>query len=205
MTLPGILLIGAGGHARACIDVIESSGKYVICGLIGQTDEIGKSVLGYPVLGADGDLHALAQRVGNVLLAVGQIKSAQLRQRLANQLDALRVNLPIIIAADAHVSRHAQVDAGTIVMHGAIVNAGAQVGRHCIINSRSLIEHDARVGHFCHISTGAILNGEASVGNGTFIGSGSALRHGISVGHNCLVGMGLSVRHHLPDQSTFLG
>jgi sugar O-acyltransferase (sialic acid O-acetyltransferase NeuD family) len=205
MTLPGILLIGAGGHAHACIDVIESSGQFVIDGLIGQRDEIGRKVLGYSVLGCDADLPTLARRIGNVLLAVGQISSAQLRQRLAAQLEVLGVNLPIVIAPDAHVSRHAQIAAGTIVMHGAIVNAGARVGRHCIINSRALIEHDAQIGSFCHVSTGAIVNGDAVVGDGSFLGSGSVLRHGISVGQNCVVGMGLAVRHHQPDQSIFLG
>ena len=29
-----VILIGAGGHARACIDVIELDGKYKIAGFI---------------------------------------------------------------------------------------------------------------------------------------------------------------------------
>lgn len=31
-----IVLIGGGGHARACVDVIESMGKYKIVGFIDQ-------------------------------------------------------------------------------------------------------------------------------------------------------------------------
>ena len=37
-----ILLIGAGGHARSCIDVIERENKYKIYGLVGLKKEIGK-------------------------------------------------------------------------------------------------------------------------------------------------------------------
>ena len=36
-----ILLLGAGGHARSCIDVIEEQGQYQIAGLIGVESERG--------------------------------------------------------------------------------------------------------------------------------------------------------------------
>ena len=34
-----IIIIGAGGHAKSCIDVIEQEGKYDIVGLIGVENE----------------------------------------------------------------------------------------------------------------------------------------------------------------------
>ena len=57
--LTPILVIGAGGHAKACIDVIEATGKYEIIGLTGKVDEVGTSVLGYPVIGSDDMLSEL--------------------------------------------------------------------------------------------------------------------------------------------------
>ena len=51
-----ILLIGAGGHCRSCIDVIEQEGRWDIAGLVGQKDDIGASVLGYKVIASDADL-----------------------------------------------------------------------------------------------------------------------------------------------------
>lgn len=205
MTLPGILLIGAGGHARACIDVIEAEGRFTVAGLVGQAHEVGSDVLGYPVLGSDADLPVLLAQYRLAFITVGQIASAALRMRIAAQLAQLGVACPTIVSPRAHVSRHATLGAGTIVLHGAIVNAGASVGPHCILNSQSLIEHDARVDQFCHISTGAIVNGGAAVGEGSFIGSRSVLKHGITVGQRCIVGMGLALRRDLADQTTFLG
>ena len=38
-----IILIGAGGHAESCIDVIESTNKYEIIGLVAKS-ELGKKV-----------------------------------------------------------------------------------------------------------------------------------------------------------------
>ena len=36
-----IILIGAGGHAESCIDVIKKNKKYQIVGLIGTKSEVG--------------------------------------------------------------------------------------------------------------------------------------------------------------------
>lgn len=205
MTKPSLILIGAGGHARSCIDVIEQQGYFQIAGLVGLPEQQHTQHLGYAVIGADSDLPALAKNYQYALIALGQIKTAEQRMRLYQQATQLGLQLPIIIAPTAHVSRHATLGAGTIVMHGAIVNSGANVGNNCIINNRALIEHDARVDAHCHISTGAILNGNVTVGAGSFIGSGSVIKEGLTIGKSCLVGMGLTVRYSLSENCRFTG
>lgn len=205
MSKPDLILIGAGGHAHACIDVIEQDGGYQIAGLIGMPDEMYDHHLGYAVIGTDDDLPELAKTIKYVLITLGQIKTPAHRTRLYQQVVALGFQLPTIIAPSAYVSRHATLGAGTFVMHGAIVNAGASVGKNCIINTRALLEHDATVADHCHISTGAIINGNTMIRSGSFVGSGSIIKEGASLGQNCLVGMGLAVRHNLPDNTLFAG
>jgi sugar O-acyltransferase (sialic acid O-acetyltransferase NeuD family) len=205
MSATDILLIGAGGHALSCIEVIEHGGRFRIVGLVGSEEERGTSVLGYPVMGTDADLSDLRRRCRHALIAVGQLRSPSVRMRLFAQARDAGFDLPAIIAADATVSRHADVGDGSIVMHGAIVNAGARVGENCILNSRCLVEHGARVGNHCHIATGAIVNGDAAVGEGSLLGSASVLREGRCIGRDCLVGMGLTVRSDLPDGCHFMG
>ena len=190
MSGESILLVGAGGHARTCIDVIEQEGRYTVGGLVGLPEELGTHVLGYPVLGTDSDLPDLVSGFAQVLIAVGQIKSPEARMKLHTLLEAQGCRLPVIVSPRAHVSAHAQVGAGTIVMHGAIVNAGTRIGRNCIINSQALVEHDAVVGDHCHIATAAVINGDVSIGAGSFIGSNACVRQGIRVGERCVVGMG---------------
>ena len=41
-----IILVGAGGHAHACIDVIEQCNKYCIVGLIEKKEKLGSKVFG---------------------------------------------------------------------------------------------------------------------------------------------------------------
>jgi sugar O-acyltransferase (sialic acid O-acetyltransferase NeuD family) len=184
-----ILLIGAGGHARACIDVIEQEGRFAVAGLIGQSEEVGTRVLGYPVLGTDADLPRLLHNGASALIAVGQIKTAEPRIRLFELLGRCGCEFPVIVSPRAYVSRHALVGAGSIVMHGATVNAGASVGRNCILNSHCLIEHDSVIGDHCHVATAATINSGVRVGDATFIGSNASVRQLVRIGERCLIGM----------------
>lgn len=205
MSKPDLILIGAGGHAHVCIDVIEQHGQFRIAGLVGKPEEIHTRHLGYSVIATDNDLLQLSKEYQYALIAVGQIGSPDSRIRLYQQAIELTFQLPVIIAPSAHVSRHATIGAGSIVMHGAVVNAGAQVGINCIINTCALIEHDATVEDHCHLSTGAIINGGVRIGAGSFVGSGSIIKEGVTLGKGCVVGMGLSVRHNQADHARFVG
>lgn len=190
MTAPSVLLLGGGGHARACIDVIEQERRFVIAGFVGLAEEVGTRVFGFEVLGADADLPALLARCPHALVTVGQIKTPDARIRLFDAAQRHGADLPVIVSPRAYVSPHATLGAGTVVLHGAIVNAGAAVGRNCIINSQSLIEHDAVIGDHCHISTAATINGGVTIGAGTFVGSGATVRQSLNIGERSVIGMG---------------
>ena len=189
-----ILLIGAGGHARSCIDVLEEENQFEIAGLIEKGESISNESLGYPVIGTDDDLKVLRQQYKNALITVGQIKSPKIRIKLYQLLKELDFTLPVIISSQAYVSKHAQIGEGSIIMHGVIINANAKIGNNCIINNRALIEHDAIIGNHSHIATGAIVNGGVSVGSESFIGSGVVTKQYISIGNNCSVGAGVTLK-----------
>lgn len=188
-----LLLIGAGGHARSCIDVIEDESQFAIAGIVGQAHECGGKVFGYDVLGTDDDLAELRVTIGHALVGIGQIKDPDPRMRAFEALRGVGFSLPSIVSPRAYVSRRATLGLGTIVMHGAVVNAGAVIGNNCIINSLALVEHDVHIGDHSHISTGARLNGAVRIGEGTFVGSGAVLREGIALSARSIVRMGASV------------
>ena len=200
-----LIIIGAGGHSRSCIDAIEQEGKYKIGGLVGLSQEGGSNQFGYEVLATNSELVELAKQYQYAIVGLGQIHSPEPRIQLYEESIAAGFVLPSIVAPSSYVSSHAKVGAGTIVMQGAILNAGVVVGNNCIINTRALLEHDSWVSDHCHVSTGAILNGDTSVGAGSFIGSSTVVKEGVSVGVGSVVGMGLALRHNLVAGSKFLG
>ena len=196
-----ILLIGAGGHARSCIDVLEEENQFEIAGLIEKSESIFNESLGYPIIGTDDDLPNLRQKYRYALVTIGQIKSPAIRIQLFQCLQELDYQFPIIVSPRAYVSKNAQINTGTIVLHDAMVNANAKVGKNSIINNKALIEHDALIGDHCHIATGAIVNGEVAVGNESFIGSGAVTKQSVSIGNNCIIGAGVVVKIDIePDQ-----
>ena len=198
-----ILLVGAGGHARACIDVIEQEERFTVKGLVGLSHEIGSKILGYPVLGTDEDIPALLKDCKNILIATGQIENPESRIRLFESFQNKDSSFPIIISPHAYVSSHAKIGSGTIIMHGCVINAGAEVGNNCIINSQALIEHDVIIKDHCHISTAAKINGGVKVGEGTFIGSNSSVRQGINIGDRCVIGMGQRIHTDCKTGQTY--
>ena len=200
-----LILIGAGGHARSCIDVIEQEGKFKITGIVGLESELGLQVNGYEVIATDKNLSTLIGKAQFALIALGQISSPDARVSLYQQVSKAGFDLANVVSPTAYVSPSAQIGNGTIVMHGAIINAGVKVGSNCIINSRALLEHDTQVLDNCHISTGAILNGGVLVEEGCFIGSGTIVKEGVSIGERSVVGMGSLVRSSLSANSRFLG
>jgi len=194
-----ILLIGAGGHARACVDVIEQEGRFRIAGFIEKSVYKSEKILGYFVIGNDDDLQKMHQKYKYALVTVGQIKTPKVRIKIFKALKSIGYTLPVIVSPNAYISKHARIDEGTIILHGVVVNAGARIGRNCIINNHSLIEHDALIGDHCHIATGTIINGEVKVGEGSFIGSGVVINHRIRIDRNCVIGSGSIIKINIPD------
>jgi sugar O-acyltransferase (sialic acid O-acetyltransferase NeuD family) len=185
--MKSLILIGGGEHCKSCIDVIEAEGKYTIAGILDLIKPIGYRVLGYPVLGNDTMLEEFASKGHAFLITIGQIKTPAPRIALFNRIEACGAEMPVIVSPLAHVSKHAKLGKGSIIMHFALVNAAAEIGHNCIINSRALIEHDAVIGNHCHISTGALINGGAKVGDYSFVGSGAVFREAITLPENSFV------------------
>lgn len=192
-----IILIGAGGHSKACIDVIIAEGKFKIAGLVAPEHGSSTELLDIPLIGKDEDLETLRNDYQYAFITVGQIKSPVVRTTLYHRLKALGFILPIIVSPRAYVSNSATLGEGTIVMHGAVVNADATIGNNCIINSQSLVEHDAVIKDHCHIAPGAIVNGGVVVGAKSFIGSGAVTRQYINIGSECIIGAGMYLSHDL--------
>jgi len=192
-----IILIGAGGHAKACLDVIELEGRYKIAGVVDNNKSNSFKLFGYSIIGTDDDLPQLREKYENVLISVGQIQSSLVRTNLFKLLLDLNYQLPVIVSPRAYVSSKSKIDMGTIVMHDAIINANAQIGKNCIINNKALIEHDASIGDHCHIATRATINGSVEIGSECFIGSGVVTNQSISIGKKCVIGSGAVIKKNI--------
>ncbi len=170
-----LLLIGGGGHAQSCIDVIEQTGLFEISGLFDVAEKVGTFVSGYPIVDTDEHIGEYIANDVSFLITVGQIKTAALRKKLYARLKELKASIATVVSPMAYVSARAKIGEGSIVMHHAFVNAGAVIGENCILNTKSLIEHNAVIGNHCHIATAAVVNGDARIEDESFVGSNAVV------------------------------
>jgi sugar O-acyltransferase (sialic acid O-acetyltransferase NeuD family) len=198
-----IIIIGAGGHAKACVDVINSENKYNIVGLV-DSSMAGDGVLGIPIIGTDDDLDKIFFNVKNAIIGIGQIKSSETRVRLYKKLLDIGFSLPVVKSSRSYVSDSSSIGEGSIIMHDVIVNSAAKIGKNCILNSKSLIEHDVSIGDNTHISTGAIINGHVKIGTDCFIGSGAVVKQSVKISDYSIIGAGVVLKKNTKNNQLII-
>ncbi|RYE39512.1 MAG: hypothetical protein EOP48_25700 [Sphingobacteriales bacterium] len=120
---PKLILIGGGGHCKACIDVIEGQGKYEIIGILDVLEKQGTSILGYFVIGTDKDYAKFHSLGCHFLVTLGQIKSSKIRRRIFDELAGLKVKMATVIS-DIWISLQLAKGRYVIVMVSASLQSG---------------------------------------------------------------------------------
>ena len=179
--MKSIVMIGRGGHALSCLDVIRSTRQFKVVGYVDSPGSTGGEWEGLQFLGTDLDLPKIVKECPDFFIGVGQIESSALRNKIVSSLRELGASFPVIISPKAHVAEGVKIKEGTIVMHGSHVGPGADIGSFNILNTRSLIEHGVKTEEFVHVSTAAVVNGDVTISKECFIGSNSVLCHGIKL------------------------
>lgn len=196
-----IIVVGAGGHAKVCIELLQAQGEAVaFC--VGNADGPDKC-LEIPVLKGDEHLVALKEAgYGKVFIAIG---SNNLRNRLAKGSLELGYQLVNALSPHAVISPSAKLGAGIAVMAGAVINADATIDDLCIINTGATIDHDCHIGRAVHIAPQCALAGNVKIGAQTFVGVGSKIIPEISIGESVTVGAGSVVISNIGSGTTVVG
>ena len=198
-----IILIGAGGHCRSCIDVIKSTERYSIVGIINKDKASQLAVDGIPIIGTDKNINTLAKKFNYFHITIGQIRTANNRTKIFEKLKKLEVKLDPIFSSTCYISPTSKILSGSIVMHQAFINVNSVIGENTIVNTQAIIEHDCKIGNNCHISTGVKINGSVTIGDNTFIGSGSIIYQGVTIGSKSIISAGSIVRENVKSRSLF--
>lgn len=204
---PGVIGLGAGGHARVVIDILRIAGQYEVVGLLDQDPGLrGTSVLGVPILGGDEEIPELKARgIEQFFIGVGSTSLLEPRQRLYGLAVRLGMKAVAAIHPRSVVSSDAFLGPGPTIMALAVINPGARLGENVIVNTGAIVEHDCIIGNHVHIATAATLAGTVVVGDGTHIGAGAVVRQGIRIGSRALVGAGAVVIRDVADGETVVG
>ena len=184
-----IIIIGSGGHAKSCIEVINSTKKFQIFGYLDKKENYEMSRK-YKYLGTDKDLKLIRKGVKEAIIGIGQIKEFKSRLKMFNLLKKYDYFLPKIIASSAYVSDSVEIGEGTIVMHRCFINHSSTVGKNCIVNTGAIIEHDVSIKNHNHISTSVVINGNVSIGSKNFIGSNTVINNNVKLSSELVISSG---------------
>ena len=186
-----ILILGTGGHAKSCIDLISRSKKFKLIGLISKSPKIiGNKILNKKIIGSDKDLKSLAKKYKNIMIGIGFIGKSKKKELLFKKLLKLGFTIPTIISPSSCISKFSKIEEGVNIFHNCIIGPGATIKKGAILNNGSLIEHDVEIGSFSHVSTFCVINGEVLVGSHCFIGSGSIIKNQCVIKKNSFIKMG---------------
>lgn len=199
--------LGAGGHAKSIIDIVQLGDEYELVGLLDPNPKLhGTDILGIPVLGGDEILPTLQNKyINHIFIGVGSVGNTQPRQNLYEQALLLGFQIATIIHPSAVISASSKIGQGTVIMAGAILNADAQIHENVIINTGAIVEHDCIIEAHTHIASGARLAGTVHVAEGVHVGAGATIRQNISVGSRAVVGAGAVVVKDVPSGITVVG
>lgn len=191
-----IIIIGSGGHAISCIDLLFSNNHYNIAGYV-DIKKNDKIDLKY--LGNDSHLSSIIKNFNYALIGIGQITNLDIREEKYFLLKNYGFMLPNIISPISYLSKNTFLGDGNSIFHNVIINSNSVIGNNNIFNSKSLIEHDVVIGNNNHISTGVIINGSSKIGNNNFIGSGVVINNNLSIGNNCIIGSSVNIKRNVDD------
>lgn len=196
-----VVLVGAGGHAKVCIELLHDMGRRVGWCIGGPSD--GDQCLGVPVLVGDDHLRSLREQ--GYRLAFVAIGANQVRAALGGAAQEAGYELVSAISPRAVVSPSASLGVGVAVMAGAVINAAAQIGSLSIVNTGATVDHDCELGQFVHVAPQAGIAGSVTVGDGAMLGIGSRVIPGVRIGAGATVGAGAVVIDDVPDGQTVVG
>lgn len=195
-----VVVLGTGGHAAVCLDVLRTAG-HEVAGCLGPAGS-GRP-LQVPVLGDDSLLARLrADGVTRAFVAVGD---NGLRRRLMRAVADQGLELVAAVSPAATVSSEATIAPGAVVMPGAVVNAYARIGRGAIVNTGATVDHDCRIGDYVHVAPGVNVAGTVTVGEGAFLGVGCSVVPELTIGEWSVVGAGSLVLRDIPPQVVAFG
>ncbi len=188
-----LILFGAGGHAKSCIDIILQQKKYRIVSIIEKTNSKEKLLYNYKIIN-DQNYKNLRKVAKYAAIGIGQISNNKLRKNLFLELKKNNFLMPNFFSSRSYVSKLASISEGIFVMNMAVINANSLIKPNCIINTGAIIEHDVVVEENCHIAPGAIICGGANIGSGSFIGAGTIVHQNSKIKKNSIISAGSIIK-----------
>jgi sugar O-acyltransferase (sialic acid O-acetyltransferase NeuD family) len=201
------VIIGAGGHAREVLDVLDavnaSKPTFEILGYIVEPafGRPGEIVNDCPILGGF-DWFVGRESQVKAICAVG---APALRRRLAERALGSGIRFLNAIHPEAHFTRWVTFGEGVVITAGCILTNQIRVGSHVHVNIGCTVSHNNVLEDFATLAPGVHSAGNVRFREGCDIGVGASIIPKIEIGAWSIVGAGAVVIRDVPPNSTVAG
>ena len=202
-----IVLLGAGGHAREVLDIVEACGNAgEDIGVLGyivepQYGSPGMIVNDKPVLG---DFDWFAENTENVY-AICAVGDPVLRRHLVKKAQNWGARFHSIIHPNAILAQRVTIGQGVVIAAGCVLTNQIRLGDHVHLNPGCTIGHDTVLDDYVTLTQGVNIAGKVKISAGCFIGIGANIIDRINVGEWSIIGAGSTIVRDVVANTTVVG
>ncbi|WP_159961741.1 UDP-glucose 4-epimerase [Blastococcus haudaquaticus] len=205
MAVIRLVVMGAGGHAREVLDVLESlpegpaRERTKVFAEPGSTAEAAAALVrerGY------GLVDALPEDASHYLPAVGD---PALRRRFVTLAEGRGLEPVQAVSPLSTVPEAVREVPGLVVLPRSHISTAVALGRHCHLNTGCSLSHDGRLGDRVTLGPGVLLAGGVVVEDDAVLGVGAIVLPGRRIGRGAVVGGGAVVVHDVAPGTTVAG
>jgi sugar O-acyltransferase (sialic acid O-acetyltransferase NeuD family) len=203
MTLPYVLIIGAGGLGRVVMaQALRDHGcgrEWNVAGFLDTRppdsfpNEVASSILGDPMTFQPRPYELFLPAVGNTRLRQTFVESLVSR---GAQIIGLRPDMifgPRCVIGNANFGPHVSVGPDCTIGDFGFFDESANIG------------HDVHIGEYVHVGINVVVAGNVRIGNRVVLHSGSMVARGVTIGDDAEVGMGAVVLRDVPAGALVMG
>jgi sugar O-acyltransferase (sialic acid O-acetyltransferase NeuD family) len=207
--MPKLVIIGAGGHGREVLDIVDAlnargtTPPIDLLGFLVDTafGTAGTTVRGHQILGNLEWLRGCVHDV-EVVCAVG---APALRLRLAQRAAALGARFGRLVHPSAVCSSRVLLAPGVVIAAGCVLTSDIELHDHAHLNVGCTLAHDTICEPFVTLAPGVHAAGAVRFDEGCDVGVGACVLPRTRVGRWSIVGGGAAVVSDVPPNSTVVG
>jgi sugar O-acyltransferase (sialic acid O-acetyltransferase NeuD family) len=204
-TAKPLVVIGAGGHGRETLDIVEAINRerltWKFLGFLAdgeQRPDLSEN-RGATILGSVRDLQNF-----DSFFTIG-IGLGTARKEIDAFATALGKQSPVLIHPSSVIGSEVQLQPGCVLAAGTMISTNVHIGRHTHIDLASSVSHDVTIGDYCTICPGVLVAGWVQIEDGVTVGIGAVLRDRIRIGKDAVIGAGSVVIDDVPAGLTVAG
>ena len=203
---PGpLVIVGAGGFGRECLDIVEAINEYGgEIEVVGYVDDNGGDPDWLQRRGVRclGPVVSAPDHASRFVIAIGDGKA---RQRIDDALSSAGLSSPVLVHPQATIGPDCVVGPGVILNAGARVTTNIWIGQHTQIHANATVGHDSRLAAHVSVFPGATISGGVELGEAVTVGTGANVLPGVTVGPRAFVGAGAVATRDVAADATVVG